>query len=80
METLHQIMQEAPQACLAREISRSWGILTLTQVGFPQSTGVQQEAQSQNISDPPKKGQVHRPGRRKLDNQLYQSQRSLVNF
>ena len=48
-EILDKILEEAPQVWLEREIPPRQGTLPLIQVGFPQSTGFQQEAKSHNL-------------------------------
>ena len=57
---MDNILKDTPQVWLAREITSSQGVLLLTQMRFPQSTGGQQEAKYKNLADTPGARQVQR--------------------
>ena len=77
---MNKILKDAPQEWIARDIPPSQGILILTQVGFTQSTEVQQESKSKNLAEASGASLVHRSFRSQLSHLLYQSQKSLVKY
>ena len=69
-ENLYKIMKETPQVWLVSDIPISQVTLPLTQLGFPESTGGQQEAKYYIIVETPGSSKAHRKVRIQLGNKL----------
>ena len=80
VEKFYNILKDAPQEWLVRDIPPSQVILPLTQVGCTKSNGGHQEDQASNLVELPGDIQVHGPGRIQLYHQIYQYYRSIEKF
>ena len=78
-KTFKNILKEAPQVWIVREIPPSQGILLLAQVVCLQSSGGQKDAKSHNIAEPSGESQFKSPVISQLAHKLYLYQRTLVN-